>query len=194
MAPPSAVSTTSTQRPETNIRTDNNNNNNITTQTPVWTLSSAQGQASTSSSSPPSPPFADRIRIAEHRFTSLTQNIAHFSPLKNQLDKHNVAIERLESEIKNKTVLLQSCQEKLKSIAKRPQNSRQASNISLNASEDREADILLAQQRATKETLDSLNGQLLAAKILVREGAITGCCCCCFFILISTLKYNFFYT
>ncbi|KAG0025178.1 hypothetical protein BGZ82_010160 [Podila clonocystis] len=113
-------------------------------------------------------PFSDRILAAEHRFTSLTQNIAHFSPLKVQLDKHNLAIERLESEVKKKTALLQSCQGKLqvKALAKRPQSSRQGSHISLHGSDDGETELLLVQQQSAKETLESLNGQLLAAKIL----------------------------
>ncbi|KAF9402616.1 hypothetical protein BGX21_009448 [Mortierella sp. AD011] len=136
--------------------------NNPNTSTASSVPSSSQEQSSTI-------PFADRILAAEHRFTSLTQNITHFSPLKTQLDKHNVAIERLESEIKKKTALLQSYQDKLqvKSLSKRPQTSRQGSNVSLhNTSEDSEADTLQAQQRETKESLESLNGQLLAAKIL----------------------------
>ncbi|KAG0012151.1 hypothetical protein BGZ81_001742 [Podila clonocystis] len=115
---------------------------------------------------PAGAPFSDRILAAEHRFTSLTQNIAHFSPLKVQLDKHNLAIERLESEVKKKTALLQSCQGKLKALAKRPQSSRQGSHISLHGSDDGETELLLVQQQSAKETLESLNGQLLAAKIL----------------------------
>ncbi|KAF9992487.1 hypothetical protein BGZ79_003025 [Entomortierella chlamydospora] len=141
--------------------------NNPNTSTAPSVPSSSQGQSSAI-------PFADRILAAEHRFTSLTQNITHFSPLKTQLDKHNLAIERLESEIKKKTALLQSCQDKLqvKSLSKRPQTSRQGSNISLhNTSEDSEADILQAQQREAKEALESLNGQLLAAKILIFAGS-----------------------
>ncbi|KAF9109633.1 hypothetical protein BGX27_007396 [Mortierella sp. AM989] len=105
-------------------------------------------------------PFIDRILAAEHRFTSLTQNIAHFSPLKARLDQHNITIERLESEVKKKTALLQSYQDKL-------QTSRQGSNASLhNTSEDTEIETLLLQQQETKEALESLNGQLLTDKIL----------------------------
>ncbi|KAG0251399.1 hypothetical protein BG011_007634 [Mortierella polycephala] len=120
----------------------------------------------TTSASTSTVPFSDRLLAAEHRFTALTQNIAHFSPLKTQLDKHNIAIERLESEIKKKAALLQSCQEKLKAISKRSQSSRQGSHVSLHASDDSETSALVAQQQAAKEALDSLNGQLLAAKIL----------------------------
>ncbi|KAF9130245.1 hypothetical protein BGW39_003295 [Mortierella sp. 14UC] len=116
-------------------------------------------------------PFSDRIRAAEHRFTALTQNIAHFSPLKTQLDKHNLAIERLESDIKKKNAHLQACQDKLKSISKRPQTSGQGSHVSLHhasssSAEDSEAEAVAAQHQATKEALEALNGQLLAAKIL----------------------------
>ncbi|KAF9355300.1 hypothetical protein BGX26_006727 [Mortierella sp. AD094] len=142
--------------------------------TPISNPNSVDTGASSSTSAIP---FADRILAAEHRFTSLTQNIAHFSPLKTQLDKHNLAIERLESEIKKKTALLQSCQDKLqvKSLSKRPQTSQQGSNVSLhNASENSEADTLLAQQQETKGTLESLNGQLLAAKILQNIKIFTG--------------------
>ncbi|ORZ19263.1 hypothetical protein BCR41DRAFT_42595 [Lobosporangium transversale] len=132
--------------------------------------------ATTTSSSPTSPAaalsFADRIRAAEHRFTTLTQNIAHFSPLKNQLDKHNLAIERLENEIKKKAALLQACQDKIKSISKRPQtSSRQGSNVSLHTSEDGQMRVLLAQQQSAREVVESLNGQLLAAKILIFSGS-----------------------
>ncbi|KAG0036451.1 hypothetical protein BGZ83_003805, partial [Gryganskiella cystojenkinii] len=121
-------------------------------------------------------PFSERILATEHKFTALTQNIAHFSPLKKQLDKHNLAIERLENEIKKKTALLRSCQDKLqiairkrgdKALSRRPQTSGQGSHVSLQpSSEDTETEALQEQQQATKESLDSLNGQLLAAKIL----------------------------
>ncbi|OAQ23177.1 hypothetical protein K457DRAFT_130739 [Linnemannia elongata AG-77] len=122
-------------------------------------------------------PLSDRIRAAEHRFTALTQNIAHFSPLKTQLDKHNLTIERIESDIKKKTAHLQACQDKLKSISKRPQTSGQGSHVSLHnhaslssssseGDHPSEADVVAAQRQATKEALEALNGQLLAAKIL----------------------------
>ncbi|KAK3822166.1 MAG: hypothetical protein JOS17DRAFT_322311 [Linnemannia elongata] len=128
-------------------------------------------------------PFSDRIRAAEHRFTALTQNIAHFSPLKTQLDKHNLTIERIESDIKKKTAHLQACQDKLKSISKRPQTSGQGSHVSLHnhaslssseGDHPSEADVVAAQHRATKEALEALNGQLLAAKILV-SAIISSC-------------------
>ncbi|KAF9580188.1 hypothetical protein BGW38_003268 [Lunasporangiospora selenospora] len=132
-------------------------------------------------------PFQDRILAAEHRFTTLTQNIAHFSPLKTQLDKHNLVIERLEAEIKKTTVLLQNCQSGLKAISRRAQSgSRQGSHVSLNASstvsgsssagsadDSAVSDVgaLVAQHQATKEVLEALNGKLLAAKIL-RPGVL----------------------
>ncbi|KAI1311617.1 hypothetical protein EDD11_003325 [Mortierella claussenii] len=55
-----------------------------------------------------------------------------------------------------------------KSMTKRSQtHSRQGSHVSLNASEDNvEVETLVAQQQSTRETVESLNGQLLAAKIL----------------------------
>ncbi|KAF9917083.1 hypothetical protein FBU30_000965, partial [Linnemannia zychae] len=137
--------------------------NSTTTNSNANTSNSTGGGATTSALS-----FSDRIRAAEHRFTTLTQNIAHFSPLKTQLDKHNLTIERLESDIKKKTAHLQACQDKLKSISKRPQTSGQGSHVSLHAasSGDSEADVVAAQHQATKDALEALNGQLLAAKIL----------------------------
>ncbi|KAF9314216.1 hypothetical protein BG003_004386 [Podila horticola] len=96
-------------------------------------------ESTTAATGAPGTTFSDRILAAEHRFTSLTQNIAHFSPLKVQLDKHNLTIERLESE---------------------------GSRISLHGSDDSATELLLIQQQSTKEALESLNGQLLAAKIL----------------------------
>ncbi|KAF9403996.1 hypothetical protein BGZ94_004422 [Podila epigama] len=111
--------------------------------------------------------FNERVLEAEHRFTTLTQNIAHFSPLKTQLDKHNLAIERLENEVKKKTAVLQACQDKLQSAAKRPSTSRHGSRINLYGSDEGESELLLAQHQSAKEAVEHLNGQLLAAKILV---------------------------
>lgn len=65
-----------------------------------------------------------------------------------------------------------------KSISKRPQTSGQGSHVSLHnhaslssssseGDHPSEADVVAAQRQATKEALEALNGQLLAAKILV---------------------------
>ncbi|KAF9201871.1 hypothetical protein BGZ49_007925 [Haplosporangium sp. Z 27] len=54
-----------------------------------------------------------------------------------------------------------------KSLSKRQQTSGQGSNVSLNNSpEESESDTISSQLQETKESLESLNGQLLAAKIL----------------------------
>ncbi|KAF9278315.1 hypothetical protein BGZ74_003124 [Mortierella antarctica] len=116
---------------------------NATSATSASSASSGSTTTAAATGTPAGTSFSDRILAAEHRFTSLTQNIAHFSPLKVQLDKHNLAIERLESE-----------------------SSRQGSHISLHGSNDGETELLLVQQQSAKEALESLNGQLLAAKIL----------------------------
>ncbi|KAF9096238.1 hypothetical protein BGX23_011732 [Mortierella sp. AD031] len=158
----SSVTTTTTATTASSIQTPGTPTAEVSSNTPSTTTTTRSSSGATGL------PFSDRIRAAEHRFTALTQNITHFSPLKTQLDKHNQAIERLESDIKKKTALLQACQHKLKSISRRPQTSGQGSHVSLHASssEDSEADAVAAQHRATKEALESLNGQLLAAKIL----------------------------
>ncbi|GJJ73543.1 hypothetical protein EMPS_05901 [Entomortierella parvispora] len=201
MAPPSASLDSSALAPPTAEQTRvRSNSNTTTTYTQAPSLSTSDhtnsslmdSNSSAAAAAPTSEttvvPFGDRILAAEHRFTSLTQNIAHFSPLKKQLDKHNLTIERLEADIKKKTVLLRSCQDKLqvfpyplspfatsslssssfgKTLSKRPQTSGHGSHVSLQPSpEEAESDLLQEQQQATKEALDSLNGQLLAAKIL----------------------------
>ncbi|KAI7817965.1 hypothetical protein BC939DRAFT_309684 [Gamsiella multidivaricata] len=113
MAPPSATHQSSPTATAAVTETTSTGNNPSSSTQP-----SAQQQSSSSSSTSASVhPFSDRILAAEHRFTSLTQNIAHFSPLKTQLDRHNITIERLENEIKEKTALLQSCQNKLQVLS-----------------------------------------------------------------------------
>ncbi|KAG0253587.1 hypothetical protein DFQ27_007331 [Actinomortierella ambigua] len=112
----------------------------------------------------------DRIRAEEHRFTSLTQNLTHFSPLKVQLDKHNITIEKLEADIAKRNNIMRRCQDKLKTLAKRP-SSKQSSRVSVDAvhahsAETNEAEETLAKHQRAKEELEALNGQLLAAKIL----------------------------
>ncbi|KAF9970479.1 hypothetical protein BGZ73_006805 [Actinomortierella ambigua] len=112
----------------------------------------------------------DRIRAEEHRFTSLTQNLTHFSPLKAQLDKHNITIEKLEADIAKRNNIMRKCQDKLKTLAKRP-SSKQASRVSVDAvhsqsAETNEVEETLAKHQRAKEELETLNGQLLAAKIL----------------------------
>ncbi|KAG0326615.1 hypothetical protein BGZ99_009287 [Dissophora globulifera] len=154
MAPPSATQQSSpVAATVSTLRTDADVNSAI--DSAASASAPAAPSSATGSPSSTASAFSDRVHAAEHRFTTLTQNIAHFSPLKSRLDKHNVAIERLEIDIKKKTALLQSCQDKL-----------QGSSISLHTSEDAETETILSQQQATKESLDSLNGQLLAAKIL----------------------------
>ncbi|KAF9429114.1 hypothetical protein BGZ76_001796, partial [Entomortierella beljakovae] len=125
----SIENTTATTTTTISNSTSNTNNTNSSSN------SDTGASASSTLSSNRSPiPFSDRILSAEHRFTALTQNIAHFSPLKLQLDKHNITIEKLENEIKTKT--------------------------------DSESESLISQQQQIKESLESLNHQLLAAKIL----------------------------
>ncbi|KAF9963373.1 hypothetical protein BGZ65_003855 [Modicella reniformis] len=157
MAPPSV-----SQQSALALATERSNNNVIlrTTNNAATDSGSDRSSALTNNSVTRHRPLTDRILVSEHRFTALTQNITHFSPLKFQLDKHNITIERLENEVKKKTTLLQ------KSAKRQHQSSRQGSNISLHASENSDPESLLAQQQSTKEALESLNAQLLAAKIL----------------------------
>ncbi|KAG0242886.1 hypothetical protein BGW41_003286 [Actinomortierella wolfii] len=129
----------------------------------------------TITSAPQTSSLRDRIRAEEHRFTSLTQNLTHFSPLKAQLDKHNVTIGKLEADIAKRNNIMRKCQDKLKTLAKRPP-SKQASRVSLNATnshstESSEAEEIIAKHQRAKEELDALNDQLLAAKILIFVGS-----------------------